>query len=315
MEEILSKIKEKITGHREKFTRNETAVRRQLIDPILDMLGWQTDDPSLVEHNSATEDRDIPDYSLMKNKRVETYVEAKNLSANIIDCLPQLARYCINNGKEFGIITNGNDWLLIKTFEKDTKPRDRIIWQISIERDSISTIKNRLSNISREQIGNLPELIEKEKQIQKFWAEYILNENGIINKLSNEITTEFLDKYPDEDYEQGTISNFFKSKLFALIFEKSAIVNSDVSYMPIHNTQRKDANNYNLTKLKKLGTPSVRDWVEQVPDLRKISGLNSWRDICDHLGIPVEGDSARRRLKRWVEHNKPHWAIIPEPRK
>ena len=182
MEEILTKIKEKIIGHREKFAGNETAVRRQLIDPILDMLGWQTDDPSLVLHNATTEDRDIPDYSLMKNKRVETYVEAKNLSTNIIDCLPQLARYCINNGKEFGIITNGNEWLLIKTFEKDTKPKDRIIWQISIEKDNINTIKNRLSNIAKEHIGSLPELIEKEKQIQKFWAEYVSDESKIIDK-------------------------------------------------------------------------------------------------------------------------------------
>ena len=172
-----------------------------------------------------------------------------------------------------------------------------------------------LSNISREHIGSLPELIEKEKQIQKFWAEYVSDESRIINKISNEITTEFLNKYSDDDYDQETINNFFKSKLSALIFEKGGIEISDSSYKPIYKTERKDTNNYNLAKLKKLGTPSVRDWVELIPDLRKINGLNSWRDICEHLRIPVEGDSARRRLKRWVEHNKPNWAIIPEPKK
>lgn len=314
MEEILTKLKAKISEHRDTYTHNETAVRRQLIDPILDELGWQTDDPTLVWHNDTTDDRDIPDYSLLKDKRVETYVEAKNLATNIIDHLPQLARYCINNGKEFGIITNGNDWLLIKTFEKDTKPKDRIIWQISIQKDSVSTIKNRLLNISRGQIGNLPELIEKEKQIQKFWNEYVSNESKLVDKLSIEIATEFMSKHSDEDYDQETITNFFKSKLWTFLTERTVADNSEPNNSSYRN-QKPDKNNYSFTKLKKTGTPSVRDWVEQIPDLRRIDGLNSWRDVCDHLRIPVEGDSARRRLKIWVEQNRRNWMTVPEPKK
>lgn len=315
MDDILNKLKSKITGHRETYNRNETAVRRQLIEPILDELGWQTDDPSLVELNATTDDRDIPDYSLLRDTRVETYVEAKNLSTNIIDHLPQLARYCINNGKEFGIITNGNDWLLIKTFEKDTKPKDRIIWQISIEKDNVATIRNRLSNISRDQIGNLPELIEKEKQIQNFWSEYVASESKIVDKLSVEIATDFLAKHPDEDYEQETIINFFKSKLWTFLTERTVTEKSETTNNSSYKNQNSDRNKYSFTKLKKAGTPSVRDWVEQIPDLRRINGLNSWRDICNHLRIPVEGDSARRRLKKWVEQNRPNWATVPEPKK
>jgi len=313
MDELLQKIKERIAGHRERFATNETAVRRQLIEPLMDWLGWQTDDPTLVLLNDKTDDRDIPDYSLMKNKRVETYIEAKNLSANIIDHLPQLARYCINNGKEFGIITNGNDWLLIKTFEKDTKPKDRIIWQISVERDNINTIKTRLLNISTEQIGNLPELIEKEKQIQKFWEQYASNSSRILDKIANEMSSDFLSKYPDDDYEEQTILDFFKSKLSGLIGDKINVEtnNTEVST----NRAPKKEYNYTLTTLKKLGTPSVKDWVEQIPELRRHSGLNSWRDICDHLRIPVEGDSARRKIKRWVENNKPNWPNVPDPKK
>jgi predicted type IV restriction endonuclease len=310
MDEILIKLKSKITGHRETYNRNETAVRRQLIDPILDELGWQTDDPSLVWHNETTEDRDIPDYSLLRDKKVETYVEAKNLSSNILDHLPQLARYCINNGKEFGIITNGNDWLLIKTFEKDTKPKDRIIWQVSLEKDSIATIKSRLSNISREQIGNLPELIEKEKQIQKFWNEYASDENKIVDKLSIEVAKDFLNKYPDEDYEQETITNFFKSKLLTLLSERSVLENTngiDIS----NKSPKVDKDNYSLTKLKRKGSPSVSDWVRQIPELSRVAGLSTWQAVCDHLKIQVDGDSATRRVRKWVEQNRPNWARVP----
>ena len=72
---------------------------------------------------------------------------------------------------------------------------------------------------------------------------------------------------------------------------------------------------FGFIKLKKTGSPSVRDWVEQIQDLRRVSGLNSWRDVCDHLRIAVDGDSARRRLKIWVEQNRPNWMTVPEPKK
>ena len=315
MDEMLIRLKEKINEHKETYYRNEAAVRRQLIDPILDALGWSTDDPSLVRHNEATEDRDIPDYSLMRNKKVETYVEAKNLSSNIIDHLPQLARYCINNGKEFGIITNGNDWLLIKTFEKDTKPKDRIIWQISLAKDSITTIKSRLSNISKDQIGNLPELIAKEKQIQKFWDHYVSDETKIVDKLSIEISAEFLNTYPHEDYDQETIINFFRLKFWSLLNEREIPTNNIIDNKVKNSKKIVEKNNYSLTKLKKTSSPSARDWVEQNPDLRNISGLNSWQSVCDHLGIPVESDSARRKLKIWVEQNRKNWVPVPEPKR
>jgi predicted type IV restriction endonuclease len=310
MEKILLELKSKISEHRELYNRNEMAVRRQLIDPILDEIGWNTGNPLLVRLNETTEDRDIPDYSLLKEGRVETYVEAKNLSKNIIDDLPQLARYCINNGKEFGIITNGNDWLLIKTFEKDTKPKDRIIWQVSIEKDNVLVIKNRLFNISKEQISNLPEFIEKEKQAQKFWDYYISDEIRFVDKLSIEIANEFLSSRSDEDYDKETITNFFKSKILKFLTEKKDREVDDKS----NNLYKLNRNNYNFTKIKKAGTPSVRDWVEQVSDLNNIDGLYSWRAICDYLKIPVEGDSARRRLKIWVARNKPSWVAVPEPK-
>jgi hypothetical protein len=63
----------------------------------------------------------------------------------------------------------------------------------------------------------------------------------------------------------------------------------------------------------KNSTPSAKEWVKKVPDLNAINGLNNWKDICDHLKIPVEGDSARRRLKIWIEQNRKNWEIVPEP--
>ncbi len=317
MENILKELKNKISQHRDHYNRNEYAVRRQLIEPILDYLNWKTDNPALVQLNSQTDDRDIPDYTLFRENRIETFIEAKNLSANISDHIQQLARYCINQGIEFGVLTNGSDWLLIKTFEKGTKLRDRIIWQVSLEKDTISNIQSRLSTISYEQITQLPELIEKEKRLEKFLSEYIAEEDKILDKLSTEIANDFLTKFPDEDYDKETITNFFKSGLWSFLHDKTPYMNEHINddennFQSKKNKEQK--NNYNIFGLKKAKTPSARDWIERVPELRGVTGLNSWRDICEHLKISVEGDSARRRLKRWIETYKPNWPNIPEPK-
>jgi predicted type IV restriction endonuclease len=311
MDQLIQSLKDKIKEHRSTYNHNEAAVRRQLIDPLLDELGWQTDSPSHVLHNETTEDRDIPDYSLIRNTKVETYVEAKNLSKNIIDHLPQLARYCINNGKEFGIITNGNDWLLIKSFEKDTKPKDRIVWRISIENDSISNIKNKLGTITRTQIVNLSELVEKEKQLNSFWENIISDNNILIEKFSKEISNHFLSIHSDDDFEKETIESFFHSKLSVYLRGRNAILNSVIYSDPVSYSS---GNGIGISSLKKTGTPSVSDWLQLIPELRKISGLNSWKAVCDYLKIPVEGDSARRRLKIWVDLNRPGWVRVPEPK-
>lgn len=299
MENIITELKTKILQHREYYNRNEVAVRRQLIEPILDYLNWKTDNPSLVQLNSQTDDRDIPDYTLYRENRIETFIEAKNLSANISDHISQLARYCINQGIEFGILTNGCEWLLIKTFEKGTKLRDRIIWQVSFEKDTLPNIQSKLSTISFEQINQLPELIEKEKRLEKFWSDFISNEDRIVDKISNEIANDFLTKFPDEDYDKVAVINYFKSELLSFFNERPFTItehnnNFKNTFQPIEQKQ-------DIFELKKARTPSVRDWIEKVPELRRVRGLNSWQNICDHLRIPVEGDSARRRLKRWIK--------------
>ncbi len=308
-------IKKRISEHREIYNRNEAQVRRSLIDPILDNLGWSTDDPHLVEHNSQTDERDIPDYTLKKFDRTETYVEAKNLSANIQDHIPQLARYCTNQGIEFGILTNGNDWLVIKAFEKDTKLKDRIVWQVSLENDSVTTIQKKFVAISKEEIGRLPELIEKERQLEKFWIEFIKGENTIVDKLALEMSKEFLSTQADEDYDQETVNSFFYSKIWAFLNNHTLPDSNEKQKNSYYSPKRTSTKNITIQDFQRAGTPSVRDWIEQIPDLRKVNGLSSWEKVCNYLRIDTGTDSARRRLKVWVERNKPNWPIVPEPRK
>lgn len=63
---------------------------------------------------------------------------------------------------------------------------------------------------------------------------------------------------------------------------------------------------------KKVPSPSPKQWVSTVPELKMKNGLNSWQAICDLLKIETAGDSARRKLKNWVKANRPNWPSVPE---
>ncbi|MBA4391751.1 MAG: hypothetical protein C0399_12565 [Syntrophus sp. (in: bacteria)] len=72
--------------------------------------------------------------------------------------------------------------------------------------------------------------------------------------------------------------------------------------------------NLDFSNRRRNQTPSASEWSKGVPELSNISNLDNWRAICDHLRIEVEGDSARRRLKKWAIRNRPHWPPVPPPR-
>lgn len=97
-----------------------------------------------------------------------------------------------------------------------------------------------------------------------------------------------------------------------------------LSYKLITEEQREGYNRYVSTIGKTRATirtkpgskkpsPSAYEWSRGVPELSKLSGSVTWRAICDHLGIHVGGNSARRALKGWARENRRGWPSIPEP--
>jgi hypothetical protein len=74
-----------------------------------------------------------------------------------------------------------------------------------------------------------------------------------------------------------------------------------------------DSKTGNIKNEGKKKSPSPYEWSQQIPELSGVSECDTWKKICDHLRINVEGDSARRRLAKWVANNKPYWPSIPDP--
>lgn len=63
---------------------------------------------------------------------------------------------------------------------------------------------------------------------------------------------------------------------------------------------------------KRARSPSAYVWSSSIPELFGSPNLRSWKQICDHLGIEVAGDSARRKLKEWVKINRKDWPAVPD---
>lgn len=63
---------------------------------------------------------------------------------------------------------------------------------------------------------------------------------------------------------------------------------------------------------KKAPSPSASEWAAKVPELRQKRQLTNWKAICKALNIDPAGDSARRKLKAWVNENRPDWPAVPE---
>ena len=60
IEKILKEVLNQVNEFREDYTSNEQAVRTQLIEPILSVLGWKTSNPNFVRPNAPADDGKIP---------------------------------------------------------------------------------------------------------------------------------------------------------------------------------------------------------------------------------------------------------------
>lgn len=65
----------------------------------------------------------------------------------------------------------------------------------------------------------------------------------------------------------------------------------------------------------KSPSPDAYNYASKVQELKYLTSgrpVLTWKEICEVLKIEVAGDSARRRLKKWVEENRKNWPKVPE---
>ena len=114
--ELFKEIKKRADNHGKDLS--ECRTRILLIDPVLRLLGWDVENPDLVEleYQPNEHDRKTADYVLKNKKKPVAIVEAKNIDKDIKHRKPrnQADIYARDAGALFFVLTNGVTWLLYK---------------------------------------------------------------------------------------------------------------------------------------------------------------------------------------------------------
>ncbi len=99
MEELITaieRVRSKVNAHHPYYSRNEEAVKQQLVFEIFEVLGWNVKNPDEVRPEDKT-GMGRADYALVINGEMVAYIEAKKLSVDIVrdpSPLKQLGKYC-----------------------------------------------------------------------------------------------------------------------------------------------------------------------------------------------------------------------------
>ena len=116
---VLSDIRQKIAGYNstQKSRMNEATTIRLLIEPALDALGWDTDDPSQVCREYTTSGKGKVDLALLIDDKPVLYIEAKALKESTDDAkwITQTLNYAIADGVEWCVLTNGATYRIFRS--------------------------------------------------------------------------------------------------------------------------------------------------------------------------------------------------------
>lgn len=128
---VIETIKDRIVTHGGVLRQNETRTRTALIDPLMQVLGWDTADPALVIPEYRV-DVGWADYALQgAGNKPTAVIEAKRLGAIVENHLEQAVGYCIQQGIAYAGVTDGSHWQLYRTFEP-VPLADKLVLDVSI---------------------------------------------------------------------------------------------------------------------------------------------------------------------------------------
>ncbi len=216
IESAIKDAQEAIFEHRSIYLSNEQAVRDTLINPILNELGWNTKSLKFVVPNAPNEDGKIPDYVLLKNHKKVLVVEAKNMSIDLSDSqiIKQIASYCYNPGIKFGVLTNGEKWLLFNTFQAN--PSERIVWKLDLIKDEIQQAIRKLLCITYEVIEQTEQLsstIRKDELLEDAWKNMVQGKESITAIFCESIQQKIKFEYPSVLLNPDHVRSFITDKL------------------------------------------------------------------------------------------------------
>ncbi len=141
--EVVEKLKGRIDLRRDALSKNETATRYALIDPLLTALGWDVSEPAQVQPEYRAGDG-YADYAMLAGRdKPSLVIEAKRLGRPISDGISQSITYCIEEGIEYFVVTNGERWAAYETHKPAPINEKRLV-EFSISDPTQTTVMKAL---------------------------------------------------------------------------------------------------------------------------------------------------------------------------
>ena len=144
---LVEHMAEHIRKHRGRMRKNERLVRHALVNPVLRELGWNPEDPKLVEAGYRFRDGSV-DYALLQGKKPIAAVRTVRLGGPLRESLDDLAAYKVR----YHIATDGRLWIVRRTAEQAPEsslvefdltgdpasecPKMEVIWRRSMSKAS-----------------------------------------------------------------------------------------------------------------------------------------------------------------------------------
>ncbi len=118
---------------------SEADTKRVIIEPLLQLLGWDTGGVDEVKNEYRARSSDNPvDYGIFLDKKPAFLLEAKPLGHNIDDrkCITQTVAYASTCGTEWAVVTNGKDWAIYNALAPVDAER-KLFRKFSIDHDGV----------------------------------------------------------------------------------------------------------------------------------------------------------------------------------
>jgi len=175
---------------------DEQNTRRKLIEPLLELLGWDMLSPEVeleysVQMGVGTKK---VDYALMLEGTPVVFVEAKGIDSSITDShRSQLKSYMRQTGVDWGLLTNGVQLELLKRKKGGSRPDEVSLGTFSL--DELPDDSHYLRALSRESIetGEAERIAENIEATQKAATHLQENKESLANEITRVVTADIDD--------------------------------------------------------------------------------------------------------------------------
>ena len=177
---------------------DEKSARAEVIDPILERLGWDKFGKEFVREFSVSDGR--VDYALLNNGKPKVFIEAKRPNELLHPHQYQLLAYSGRYAVRLAALTNGLNWWFYLPLAEEGDAEERRFCQLDITRDDVSEACDLLSKfLSMENVASgaavesaeahlrrLQDARKVDKALPRAWKELIDGPDELLVELISE---------------------------------------------------------------------------------------------------------------------------------